>query len=913
MEKKHLEFLTAAVILTLAAVLHPGLDRAISLSDAESLDSTTGKHLASASSGETEPSIQSTSQVNLQKGLVGYWRMDNVKASRGYSLEFDGSDDALRRNPFEIPRENLTISLWLKGYQKSGSQYIFSYAVSGSANHFLLGEEGDFYVSGTQHTFNISSLDDGKWHNVVVSVSVNKSQKIYIDGKLADEVAINESPMTSGGSMVLGQDQDSVGGSFATGQAFRGMIDQVKIFNETLNASQVDKIYENTYEPTDLIFSHRLDEGPENCDLTLSKECLEDNSGHNRDLESLNFNDNKLTTDSGWVRETPINQPSAFSYSNNSLKGFLRGGNNGQLKNFNFSSYSVWKEGRIGLNALRFNGTDQVKLSEHPEFEGGFTLTLWVYHDGSDWSNWQNYFNNGEVFIRKDSGGEGHLVSGFIVHNDSQAGGSDSWLRINGNSDDALEKNKWYHIALSWNGSRTRLYQNGKKIASRHWDKTLIPESMNDASPQIGRGERQNDGSHGMNGRIDDLRIYNHQLSTEQIKSIYRGESIKPVPANRWNFEAGDLKTAYDTAGSSATGILGTQATSFQTLGKRLSVLDRPELDFRNSFSISAWIKPQKSSVFFEGFESGTMKAPWNNVDDWRIYPGGWKLDVSAHDGHCTVPCNGEGGDPGVVSAADKPDYYFINDIRNGTYALYLRNSITATLPKLDLSGASSGTISGYWKGASHDGQGEHTSLEVYDGSSWIKINCIEGSNDGVINNSLCSAEDDGNWHHFQNNITPYLNKDFKIQFTGSPGSYDYSLIDNIKIKAPGAEISSFSPAIIKGGNGDYGTYSIWASPGKVFAALGSPTETWNKTNETGIYADTTKGWKNIVLTFQDSKDEVKLYVDGQLRNTTRKVGEIPVSSQELRINHRFKGRIDEVRIYNRTLTQEEIQKLNFG
>jgi hypothetical protein len=80
-----------------------------------------------------------------------------------------------------------------------------------------------------------------------------------------------------------------------------------------------------------------------------------------------------------------------------------------------------------------------------------------------------------------------------------------------------IVSNTWYNIAaVLYNGTSILLYINGKLI-----DTELYSSSQTLTILNIGAS-----GNRGMDGLIDDLRIYNAALSAEQVNSIYRSSGI---------------------------------------------------------------------------------------------------------------------------------------------------------------------------------------------------------------------------------------------------------------------------------------------------------------------------------------------------------------------------------------------------
>ena len=74
--------------------------------------------------------------------------------------------------------------------------------------------------------------------------------------------------------------------------------------------------------------------------------------------------------------------------------------------------------------------------------------------------------------------------------------------------------------------------------------------------------------------------------------------------------------------------------------------------------------------------------------------------------------------------------------------------------------------------------------------------------------------------------------------------------------------------------------------------------------------------WHQVAVTYDKNggANNMRLYSDGNLRASTTATGSLPVSAQDLAIGNanyaKFGGSLDEVRIYNRALTDAEIKAL---
>ena len=86
----------------------------------------------------------------------------------------------------------------------------------------------------------------GNWINLVGTRNVTDG-KFYFDGVHTHSYnAGSGSASGSGGTLVIGQEQDNVGGGFSTGQDMPGYLGLFKIYNRALTADEVRQNYEAT-------------------------------------------------------------------------------------------------------------------------------------------------------------------------------------------------------------------------------------------------------------------------------------------------------------------------------------------------------------------------------------------------------------------------------------------------------------------------------------------------------------------------------------------------------------------------------------------------------------------------------------------------------------------------------------------
>ncbi|GMX58432.1 MAG: hypothetical protein MCSN_0860 [Candidatus Microsyncoccus archaeolyticus] len=160
---------------------------------------------------------------------------------------FDGTtSDYIIKNPInDFPTSQISISLWLNSSDTTKEGTLISYATGHSDNEFLI----YIYVSSISVYPNFRStglvFNDGKWHNMFFTwTNTDGSVRIYKDGVLVYSNSLSAGTvLASPGSLVIGQEQDNVGGGFSEVQSFLGTIDEIKIYNSVLSISANQEDY----------------------------------------------------------------------------------------------------------------------------------------------------------------------------------------------------------------------------------------------------------------------------------------------------------------------------------------------------------------------------------------------------------------------------------------------------------------------------------------------------------------------------------------------------------------------------------------------------------------------------------------------------------------------------------------------
>ena len=180
-------------------------------------------------------------------------RERTASATRRGALVFRGTQDRI-----DLPHQvldglrDVSISLWLKT-TKSQSQSILSAANRSDDNEhmvYLWDQSNLHFFSHGEHGGNnrfcwvsIPAIADGQWHHIVVIRNASEGNAdIYVDGvgqtDLCGSLEYRALNVEAGG-LILGQDQDRLGGDFDPNQVLDGSLDDLRIYDKALSAAEV--------------------------------------------------------------------------------------------------------------------------------------------------------------------------------------------------------------------------------------------------------------------------------------------------------------------------------------------------------------------------------------------------------------------------------------------------------------------------------------------------------------------------------------------------------------------------------------------------------------------------------------------------------------------------------------------------
>jgi hypothetical protein len=185
--------------------------------------------------------------VGEPHGIAENMNYDDGKVRKSFSFDTTNAKINLSHELIN-GKENVTFMTWIKTTDTDAA--IISGANSGEDNEFLLYISGpdklSIYINGVQQEMTFPGLTDGNWHHLswgrkgMINVIFMDGGNYYYIWLYNTWIGLSD---IDPNGLWLGQEQDSVGGSFDPNQAFIGELDEVMIFDRVISLAEVQSIY----------------------------------------------------------------------------------------------------------------------------------------------------------------------------------------------------------------------------------------------------------------------------------------------------------------------------------------------------------------------------------------------------------------------------------------------------------------------------------------------------------------------------------------------------------------------------------------------------------------------------------------------------------------------------------------------
>ena len=400
------------------------------------------------------------------------WK-SGTDAKIGGAIELDGVDDG--SNPIigekiNAPKRGLTISTWIK-LDKLPSQLDSTYGsiYDSAEDAYVLyldrgAQELRMKVTASAAVrlgIPESMLDTSGWHQVTgVYDGGAGTAQLYLDGEMVDITANEESPLFGW----LGSQSAAIGNSVVneSNNAFDGKLDEMSIWGRALGQAEISYLY---------------------------------NQGQGRAMPEQNV----------YVgAPTPVVK---YDFEGN-LTNTGSGGSSYNANLQNGAGTTVFAEGVEGDQALEV-------ANDHVNTGGDYIDTHYTLTETGSISFWckpTEYYNYNSIFDTSADANDWEMwiystgVARFRIEGDSY---------VSAQLGDAGE---WYHLAVTW---------------AREGDEVLLNIFLDGRLQDLDRGAwidpgetlyllGGNDGNMGANMTLDDFRIYDSLLTSDEIMAIYQ-------------------------------------------------------------------------------------------------------------------------------------------------------------------------------------------------------------------------------------------------------------------------------------------------------------------------------------------------------------------------------------------------------
>jgi hypothetical protein len=854
----------------------------------------------------------------------------------GKSLKFDGINDFISRTYTNDPELNpgtsaFSVSTWFKHPSTvTGTDTLISrYSSTGSGGGYKVylnssgficfGVDDDTTWGPDESACTTVSYADSNWHHVL-AIKGTSTIAVYIDGTQKASTVFTVSSSLSGASPTFFTGIDSDGAS----NPWDGFIDEVRVYNSARSEEQINQEY-------------------------IAKGT---NKGVSAQFGNPSTGSGQNSLSQGLVGFWKMDEASWNGTAGEVLDA-SGNGNNGVR--FGDATIAAGKFGNGGT----FDGTgDYVSVTRTSSIDPqtAWSLAAWVKRSITgtmdpvlemyDWSD-----AKGNFAMRIDND---RLIAYIINGVTSESCGTTSTI---------ITQGVWYLLSAVYDSKTKTLscYINGvSEATNRNIAGIPIP-----ASVSLKIGARGNDVGEVMNGQLDEARIYNRALSPAEVRSLYE---YAPGPVAHYTFDEGSGQSAYDKSGNSNTGTLGASASpasddptwtngkygkalSFDGSDDYVDVVDSDVYRPTKALTVSTWFKAPAQSDYKRIISTNSTA---NVGYDIHLFPSGAQGKIQFDIG--------TGSQNSLVSTTtglgDNKWHYVSGTWDGQTMKLYIDGNQeasgnltgTITYSSTYLALGSTGSFGSLYNGAIDDvriynyartqkqivmdmnaghpavGSPVGSAVAHYkfdEGQGTVAQNSGNGGStlNGALTNMSAPATSTSGWTN-DGKFNKALNFD---------GSDDYVTINNQTLGTTdqltisgwikhNGKSSANQDIVVKRTslNNDQFEFMLSSTYNLTFDRY-LPTGGSVSSNNTIPLAQ----WKFVTVTLKDTENEVRFYIDGKLDSikpytetytgdstSTLTIGRSGVNSQDGTSDpwRNFNGSIDEVKIYNYALSEDEVK-----
>ena len=434
---------------------------------------------------------------NSQQSIGGY-----IKGAGGFNGSNTYIDLPLSTSSLFDGKNTLAVSFWFKTTTTARQRMFTDYAQT-SRNCDIVIDSGNIevttdYNQSTNLVYTSSSTyNDGNWHNIVVSLNQSTLVRtIYIDGSLVDTGTLSTNSWSGSGQKVtLGAFYSSSSGYSGY---FEGSIDQLRIYNSTLSATNVTGLYNETASTA----TTAAYPSGKTATATYTMDTSANGLLTTTDLSTVNY-----PSGAGCIALYEMNNTA------NDTSGTYDG-----------TPTSITYESGCFDQAAVFNGSSSEITASSFASLSQVGISMWV--------NMPNISQQAGLIARYGTNRE------FAIY--MYGGTLTASIYYNGNNGNAtqvtastyMSNNTWHHIAYTANGSTApKLYIDGSEVGTPQYTDPAKCAYYTSSEP-LDIGHFAGIATYNYEGLIDQVRIFNTALSASNVTTLARGIATSYSGAN---------------------------------------------------------------------------------------------------------------------------------------------------------------------------------------------------------------------------------------------------------------------------------------------------------------------------------------------------------------------------------------------
>jgi len=600
--------------------------------------------------------------------------------------------------------QNLNYGIWMN----SGEQIKAGFETSSGTDQFVTSP---------------STYNNGQWHYVVVT-NDGSTLRLYIDGtQVATKSTSGASPETSGTKPVRVGANSRV---TPPGNFFTGEVDEVRVWNDDLTTQQVTDAFSgssfNTGEQV-LYLPFGSNSPPvannQNIMVTMNTPqsiTLVGTDSNNDPLQYTIVTQPAHGTITGGTTASRTYTPATDYVGSDSFTFKV---NDGTVDS-NTATVSITVQQTTPAGAYNYSPSLALTGSNYQDVASSSSLQLSQFSVAT-WFKTSANFGSDAFIVNKggvgsDSSGQ-NLNYGIWMNSGEQikagfetSSGVDQYVTSPG----TYNNGQWHYVVVTNDGSTLRLYIDGTQVATKSTS-GASPETSGTKPVRVGANSRVTPPGNFFTGEVDEVRVWNDDLTTQQVTDAFSGSSFNtgeqvlylPFASSGTDTDVFGIKKLYQTKNNGEEWYINmNNPTSDSRFNPRNTITKNPD----GSWKMKATQVRMEvyTSTGYDGDDIPTLDHSEIATKGYMLRPNDWKnfemtqyVKVNTSPSDDNFSPNGRGGKhtlidtppEGCEGSSMKGDVFFSGKVRFAKEQWHVSYVFTS------LKTLSTGSIEDKWTG----------------------------------------------------------------------------------------------------------------------------------------------------------------------------------------------------------------------